>query len=91
MSSANQKTEDRSPRGEDDPKQGGQGNEKPAISIRSEAGRERIQRAWLSRGLRDLFQDTVSEPVPDSFKTLLEELERKEREKDSGDQPKGDV
>ncbi|MGE0744659.1 MAG: NepR family anti-sigma factor [Rhodospirillales bacterium] len=91
MSSANQKTEDRSPRGEDDPERGEQGKERPAISIRSEAGRERIQRAWLSRGLRDLFQDTVSEPVPDSFKSLLEELERKEREKDSGDQPKGDV
>lgn len=91
MSSANQKTEDRSPRGEDSPERAEPGNDKPAISVRSEAGRERIQRAWLSRGLRDLFQDTVSEPVPDAFKSLLEELERKEREKDSDDKPKGDV
>jgi hypothetical protein len=57
---------------------------------RSDVGRERIQRAWLSRGLRNLFQDTVSEPIPESFLTLLEELERAEREKER-DKPKGDV
>lgn len=34
---------------------------------------------WLSRGLRDLFQETAEEPLPDSFLKLIEELERKNR------------
>ncbi len=34
---------------------------------------------WLSRGLRDLFQEAAEEPLPDSFLKLIEELERKNR------------
>lgn len=34
---------------------------------------------WLSQGLRDLFQETAEEPLPDSFIELIEALERKNR------------
>lgn len=37
---------------------------------------------WLSEGLRKLYDDDVSAPIPDAFVNLLDQLERKEREKE---------
>ena len=31
---------------------------------------------WLSRGLRRLYDDTVRDPIPDTFRQLLDELDR---------------
>jgi hypothetical protein len=38
------------------------------------------QQEWLRRSLKKLYEDTVQDPIPDSFVELLEELDRKERE-----------
>ncbi len=46
----------------------------PAAAIKEGSAND-----WLSRGLRDLFQETAEEPLPDSFLKLIEELERKNR------------
>ena len=35
---------------------------------------------WLGRGLKKLYQDTLNDPIPDSFLNLLEELDRKDKE-----------
>ncbi len=32
---------------------------------------------WLGKGLRDLYDEVLLEPVPDDFKKLLEELAKK--------------
>lgn len=39
------------------------------------------RRDWLARGLKKLYEDTLNDPVPDSFLHLLEELDRKDKEK----------
>ena len=39
---------------------------------------------WLGRGLRQLYQGTVSEPIPDKFRTLLERLDQQEEEAREG-------
>jgi len=33
---------------------------------------------WLGRGLRQLYQGTVNEPIPDKFRELLERLDQQE-------------
>ncbi len=39
-------------------------------------------RAHIGRKLRAYYDQLAAEPVPDRFKTLLEQLERKERDED---------
>lgn len=42
---------------------------------------------WLGRGLRQLYQGTVNEPIPDKFRELLDRLDQQEpdgREKTGG-------
>lgn len=36
---------------------------------------------WLSEGLRKLYDQDVGAPIPDNFVDLLDQLERKERDK----------
>jgi hypothetical protein len=36
----------------------------------------------IGRELRSMFEDVVAEPVPEKFRALLEELERKSRRPD---------
>ena len=35
---------------------------------------------WLGRGLRQLYQGTVNEPIPDKFRELLDRLDQQEPE-----------
>jgi hypothetical protein len=36
---------------------------------------------WLSRSLRRIYDETLQEPIPDSLRGLLEELERRDKAK----------
>jgi hypothetical protein len=36
---------------------------------------------WLTRSLRRIYDETLQEPIPDNLRTLLEELERREKPK----------
>lgn len=38
------------------------------------------QQDWLRSSLKKLYDDTAKDPIPETFLTLLEELDRKERE-----------
>lgn len=43
---------------------------------------------WLGRGLRQLYQGTVSEPIPDKFRALLDRLDQQEEEaREEADRP----
>lgn len=45
---------------------------------------------WLGRGLRQLYQGTVSEPIPDKFRALLDRLDQQdEARREDGDGPAG--
>ena len=45
---------------------------------------------WLGRGLRQLYQGTVSEPIPDKFRALLDRLDQQEEgTREDGDRPAG--
>jgi hypothetical protein len=49
----------------------------------------RPRRDWLAQGLREIYQETLDDPIPDAFKELLDELERKEQTT-AEDKPPGD-
>jgi hypothetical protein len=36
---------------------------------------------WLGRSLRRMYDDALQEPIPESLRDLLEELERRDRKK----------
>jgi hypothetical protein len=58
-----------------------------------EAGLESDIQAHLGRQLRALYDEVATQPVPDRFRFLLEELERKEAAAETGDtsKTKGDA
>jgi hypothetical protein len=43
------------------------------------------RREWLGRSLRELYADTVKDPIPDTFRKLLDELERKDAQSEKKD------
>ncbi len=50
-----------------------------------EAGLEREVQTHLGRQLRALYDEVASQPVPDRFLKLLEQLEEKEAKQSKGD------
>jgi hypothetical protein len=57
----------------------------PARPPVTEAGLERDVQAHLGRQLRALYDEVASQPVPDRFLKLLEQLEQREAKHGKGD------
>jgi hypothetical protein len=49
--------------------------EVPGHAVEAEPGH------WLSRNLRRIYDETLQEPIPENLRTLLEELERRDKPK----------
>ncbi len=62
----------------------------PGATPASGKGRRGDPAEWLGRGLRRLYQDTVSEPIPDKFRALLDQLDQQgPADRDTAEKPKG--
>ena len=53
--------------------------------IESKEDDSNLRQHWINRNLRSLYEEVASEPIPDSFKSLLDALEEKEEK--SSDAP----
>lgn len=40
---------------------------------------DRQRQHWINQSLRSLYEEVANEPIPDSFKTLLDELDESDR------------
>lgn len=52
-------------------------SDRTATSTRPSAKEARQKSEWIGKQLRDFYDETLSEPVPDRFIELLRELDKK--------------
>jgi hypothetical protein len=52
--------------------------ETPAAPTSADAGADFAMHEHIGRQLRGIFDEVVTQPVPDKFRKLLDELERKQ-------------
>lgn len=51
----------------------------PQSGMKSAARSSGVRRDWLARGLRQLYDKALQDPIPQSFQDLLDKLDEKDQ------------